>query len=481
MAGSELQPGTLPSEQVPTPQIVAQSAPGKRGPTGLSPRTNYSRANTSPAPAGDGAAEFKALEPPKLAGDNMRSFNQGFSVHQLLEQVTLDSLSSVKLAEEARNQDKTDKKKKEEPKDDCDMEHAGKTAAALEELADMFDKLADSHASNTDGGNGSVRTAPTMTGKPSPASHPSSQGSAAHQAPHGKPDERAHPSETATAMATVDVTQAMAGPSPKMAGLFTQSPLFLAKEADLSDARKAELRSMGHDKAKGTKDIFDRLRGVREQAKVPHSDASVVMKNGRNAGEALARTATGGSGASITKNMGHLATAPKGSKKGLLAAGAALAAGGAAAVGKHMHDKAKLDKLRKGVAAGVAGAAAAGGAAAAANSARKKEAAETSPKVVDVLASTPPPGGPSHLLSSNESATNFSRGDAYKNRVAELNKMLDERVGGAGDTTLRQVLSTTGEADPKMAAAQKTAAQVLFNKMQANGAGTLLGLLGGVQ
>lgn len=472
MAGSELQPGTLPSEQVPTPQIVAQSAPGKRGPTGLSPRTNYSRANTSPAPAGDGAAEFKALEPPKLAGDNMRSFNQGFSVHQLLEQVTLDSLSSVKLAEEARNQDKTDKKKKEEPKDDCDMEHAGKTAAALEELADMFDKLADSNASNTDGGNGSVRTAPTMTGKPSPASHPSSQGSAAHQAPHGKPDERAHPSETATAMATVDVTQAMAGPSPKMAGLFTQSPLFLAKEADLSDARKAELKSMGHDKAKGTKDIFDRLR--RSKA------TEIVSKAGDNLGSTGSKSIVGHGGGGLVKHVGDIAS-PKGGKKGLLAAGAALAAGGAAAVGKHMHDKAKLDKLRKGVAAGVAGAAAAGGAAAAANSARKKEAAETSPKVVDVLASTPPPGGPSHLLSSNESATNFSRGDAYKNRVAELNKMLDERVGGAGDTTLRQVLSTTGEADPKMAAAQKTAAQVLFNKMQANGAGTLLGLLGGVQ
>ena len=46
---------------IPTPSISPTFAPGKKGPAGLAPRTNYSRVNTGEPPAADaGAAGAKS-------------------------------------------------------------------------------------------------------------------------------------------------------------------------------------------------------------------------------------------------------------------------------------------------------------------------------------------------------------------------------------------------------------------------------------
>lgn len=54
---------------VPQPSVQPVRAPGKRGPAGLGPRTNYSRVNTGslPSPADAGAAEALNVMPPREA------------------------------------------------------------------------------------------------------------------------------------------------------------------------------------------------------------------------------------------------------------------------------------------------------------------------------------------------------------------------------------------------------------------------------
>lgn len=71
------------------------------------------------------------------------------------------------------------------------------------------------------------------------------------------------------------------------------------------------------------------------------------------------------------------------------------------------------------------------------------------------------PQGPTGLVGSNESATNYTRGQAYANRKQDMGKYLNEPMQSAAhDTVLRDAFERTSQAGPKLAAAegaQKTA------------------------
>lgn len=603
------QPGSLEPEAVPTPRIVGMPAPGKRGPAGLSPRTNYSKANTTPSPVGDGgAAEQKSIEPPKVAG--MRAMTMTDMVAGSLA----TALQHVKIASKDPAADAGQSKTAGAQEDLED-----KVAAALEELAGEFEKAAEGDT------HGSVATSPTTTGGGAKNPAPSGQGHASHIPPHNTGTVNLQGNHSSTSARVFDVTQPLAGPAPKMANL--QNPLYKEGAGRMTDDERMLHRAAGRADAAGdkpaSKALRDRLwtrmgeRGKREKAIVPASPSSIerhgapskkpstsmskappsaakksptgrvidgILEDapgggrgggggrgvsghfgghtpkqlpgpsgksrkgliagalttlGLAGGGAVAHNqhqkalraakirkgvAAGVAGATLlggiaaARHAGKETTAselpsghipkqlPRGmdservrevmhgaldalgkertSKKRLMAGGAALLAGGLAA-GKGMHHVIKKEQkslARKSLALGAGAGALAAGGAAAAHHAGKETTASDDPRVMDVLTSTSPGAGPTSLLSSNESATNFTRGQAYKNRVGELNKMLDENIGGSADTTLRQVLTSTSKADPKIAqVAQKTAADVLLQKMQMSGGEVLLGILGGLK
>lgn len=79
-----------------------------------------------------------------------------------------------------------------------------------------------------------------------------------------------------------------------------------------------------------------------------------------------------------------------------------------------------------------------------------------------------PPKGPTSLISSNEAAINFTRGQAYANRKEDMKKWLSEPMDSAAhDNTLQVALDNTSQAGPKVASAQVkvAAARALFQKL----------------
>lgn len=71
------------------------------------------------------------------------------------------------------------------------------------------------------------------------------------------------------------------------------------------------------------------------------------------------------------------------------------------------------------------------------------------------------PQGPTGLVGSNESARDYNRGEAYKNRKEDLKKYFDEPAMSAEhDKVLQVAFENTGKAGPKIASAQAPAASV---------------------
>lgn len=105
--------GASAASPIPAPSVAPTFAPGKKGPAGLAPRTNYSRVNTGEPPVSDaGAAEQKAMPPrgaemlPKLAGGegSMGKMTGRRTLHDLVKSAMVDSAERVRVNEEARVQ-----------------------------------------------------------------------------------------------------------------------------------------------------------------------------------------------------------------------------------------------------------------------------------------------------------------------------------------------------------------------------------------
>lgn len=99
-----------PPSPVPTPAITPNLAPGKKGPVGTAPRTNYSRVNTEPPISPDaGATQQKTLLPKIGAAMQKAAMMTGSSavrpsIQDMIKSAMQGSMSRVKIAEEAKRQ-----------------------------------------------------------------------------------------------------------------------------------------------------------------------------------------------------------------------------------------------------------------------------------------------------------------------------------------------------------------------------------------
>lgn len=76
------------------------------------------------------------------------------------------------------------------------------------------------------------------------------------------------------------------------------------------------------------------------------------------------------------------------------------------------------------------------------------------------------PQGPTGLVSSNQAAINYTRGQAYENRKTDMKKWLTEPMDSAAhDNTLQVAFDHTREAGPKIASTKTAAARALLEKL----------------
>lgn len=138
---------------IPTPSIAPTFAPGKKGPAGLAPRTNYSRVNTGEPPAADaGAAAQKSIAPrgaemlPKLAGEShMGNIAGRVSVQDLVKSAMVASADRVQVTREANRQAENLGETKTASEKVIVTQEGMKLASAqtVEKLASALDFLAD--------------------------------------------------------------------------------------------------------------------------------------------------------------------------------------------------------------------------------------------------------------------------------------------------------------------------------------------------
>lgn len=222
---------------VPQTSILTSPAPGKRGPIGSAPRTNYSRVNTGMSSMGEPGGGGQSMQSPmglnnlpKLASkDTNMDFTPRPTLQVLVKQATLSGLragwqdasaragGTLKTAadmteDEKRKKEEAAKKGKTEKDADCKMASADveKLAAALYELAEEEEKSAEGPGA----GPGALHV--TETAAPAAISHDT--GKARTQLPASTMGKGAPAQDPKTQMAN-DVNNPPGGSAPQQTSL----------------------------------------------------------------------------------------------------------------------------------------------------------------------------------------------------------------------------------------------------------------------
>lgn len=145
---------TSAASPVPPVEIKTSLAPGKRGPVGMSPRTDYSRINTGlPSNPDAGAIEQKSMAPrgaemlPKIASEgSMATQAARPTINEMVKKAMAGSIAAVEINREAVRQAQNLGEKTasvaapSEKVTTTDLEQAEKLAAALDFVADELIK-----------------------------------------------------------------------------------------------------------------------------------------------------------------------------------------------------------------------------------------------------------------------------------------------------------------------------------------------------
>lgn len=495
--------GALPSvSPVPEVQVLSQPAPGKKGPTGIAPRTNYSRVNPVSPPAPDaGAVEQKSLQP--KYGSTMHDVTGRPTLQDLVHASMEGAVSRIKLAEEGKRQQENHDGKSDEKCEKCDKDpctcsktasaapgnvavstkYAHTVANALEFLSKHHSEAAaeEKTAAETQGGPGKGPGTLAVTEATASGKIPEHKGQAtpAGVVPMHPAEEKGKPNDhSATAMATNAATPPGGG---------GKTPEKIA-EADLE---KKNLERI--------KEAFNLAAGGRV--------GGMGGSGGLSAMRPAARAPATGMG--LTAPFQHAGGMGMQSIPGVPAAIAGPAAAGAAASPKPsaaVDPAAAAAMMQQGTLRGALGgmgnklrgawSSLTGGAPGAApgmvpkfaespegqlafkNMTLLAKLAEDAinPAKISAGAAVPPqasasgqaggqpaggaPKGPTQGISSNQAAIDLTRREAYKNRISDMSKWLTQPMDSAKhDSTLQVTLDHTREAGPKIASANvKTAA-----------------------
>lgn len=422
--------GASAASPVPTPDVAPTFAPGKKGPAGLAPRTNYSRVNTGDIPAPDaGAAAQKALPPrgaemlPKLAGGErlMATKMAGTpTLQNLVKTAMVNASHRVRVSEEARVQaEKMGEKTASSGVKDV-IEPTSKTAAAqqveklasaLDFIADEFDKEASlGGAYHLSGSTAAAAPPPGVSAATASTPLPDKKGEGVHTVPMHPGTQKGLPAEQGATQMQNTLDHAPGGKEKmvqKNAG---------ADVASIVKAKLAQQKTAGDDaEKKETEGLEAAKKGV-EKAEEAHKSEPENKDDDDKKASAL-----------VDYMLSKTKKAEDAINPAQISAGAAVPP--------------------EASASGQPGGQPAGGA----------------------------PQGPTGLIGSNESATNYTRGQAYGNRKEDLKKYFDEpAMSAAHDSVLQDAFQHTGAAGPKIASAQPDAPSPVAGSVKTAAARALL-------
>lgn len=188
------------SSSIPTPEINQTPAPGKRGPSGLAPRTNYSRVNTVAPP--EAGAEISTPE-----GDSMKTASdvsmaaRPFGLQDMVKAAMGSALSKVKVSSDARREltEARSEKTASANSDHVSTQYAEKVASTLSYMADELEKEASEFESSVGPGRGpGALELSAATGKEGPSPGGVNRGTAKTPVPMHTPMGKARPTDPMT-------------------------------------------------------------------------------------------------------------------------------------------------------------------------------------------------------------------------------------------------------------------------------------------
>lgn len=144
------------SSPVPTPSLSNTPAPGRTGPTGLSPRTSYSRVNTGAPPVSQLGAGLKSAPargaeflPAKTAEERIMNMAGRPTLQEMMKAAMDGTIHQISITKEAsrqraghRGEDPREKVASVTQSDHYSSEHIEKMAAALDYIGEQI-KVAD--------------------------------------------------------------------------------------------------------------------------------------------------------------------------------------------------------------------------------------------------------------------------------------------------------------------------------------------------
>lgn len=460
--GSEHGHGVMSAASpVPQVEITPTLAPGKRGPNGTAPRTNYSRVNTGLPPVADvGGGEQKTMAPrgaemlPKIAGSevSMGQIAVRPTVNDMIKAAQAGALAANAISQEGARQaenmgDEPATKTAVAAPVITSFEEAEKLAAALDFMADELTK----EAANLGG-------AYTLKAeKTGPGTGPGTLGVLQATADGKQPFKPGNQGKAHTTVPTQSSEQktTSAGPSTQLSNTMN-SPAGFHGHQQTSMVNQKGTKTAAADEGKKCPKCDKPMEKCSCDGKMAGVDIGLIRK--------LAGAKTAGEDATLEKKETEGMEA---AKKGLEKAEQAHS--------KEDKEKEAADAAGWGALAEAFGATQEKRAEDAINPAHISAGAQTPPDTRESGQSggVPPAGGQTSLISSNESARNFTRGSAKSVPKADLKAYVNEPAqSSATDKTLSMAFAHTGEAGAKIASApasksKTAAARALFASLAA--------------
>jgi len=454
---------------LPQVEIATTMAPGKRGPVGMSPRSDYSRVNTGIPPVPDaGSQAQKSLEPrgaemlPKLAGSEVSMGQMAVrpTVNDMVKAAMAGAASRVDIAREATRQAE---RLGEETKTASaapmveevpTFDEAEKLASALEYLADEVEKEA-SELVAPGKGPGALH----VMESPGGSQLPQHFGQAHHTVPMHSGGQKGLPTERGATMIENDLNHRPGGTQTQQTALngdkgHKHAAAIRAASVKVAEEEKSAVSASWLNKgissglqsatpARATS-FANNLRGMANNPANASLPVGSQAHTGANfAGNEIARLHGPAVAAKLASEDPEL---EKRESKGMAEAKRGLSKAEAA----HEEEKkeaspsraAQLRQLQTKIAEdAINPAQISGGAAVKPDMRQSGESGGVAPS-----------GGQTSMISSNESAINYTRGQAKSEPKADMRAYVTEpALSGSTDTVLSNAFAHSGQAGTKFA------------------------------
>lgn len=473
---------------MPVPVVENKTAPGQTGPRGLSPRTTYSRVNASPPPVSTLPDQVKVSPPrgaeflPKVAHkEQIMNMATRPTLHEMLTAAMEGTIERVNITKEAARQlgNHSDEAVEKTASEEVDTshyptEHLFKMAAALEYISDTVKQADEGHVQQPGEGPGALTVLEAQGG--SPVLEAGQSGKAVSSLQADKPEtqtEKVQSGKANTGMATNDET--MHGEQPEhpiknaSASLLDQNLERLGIKQAAYTPEKRERDQALVKKLKPEHTFKKNVEGITHGAtagamvgapvgflhgafKAAPNMANAIAKEHGKAGKAVAGAKELGKGIAkgYYKGVGHGAVGGMTAMELARGVGAKRLENAENRLEKHKKASAPLALIRKLAGEDVSPAHISAGAAVPPDASEAGQGVPSEPGDVNSQKA---------MISSNEAAINYTKGQAKADPKKDVNQVLTQpALTREGDNVLFQAFDHASQAGTKFGSARNSLA-----------------------